>query len=119
MAELTVEGDELVVHLSPLEKGESVHADLHFPISSFQGVEVLDDAIHAVHGLKAPGARLPGVFAIGTFYADAAKTFAAVHHHTPRGVRVRLAGTNFDDLIIGCDDPESVASSLKAIGGDR
>ncbi len=43
MAELRVEGDELVLALSALEKAESIHGDIRVPVSSVRDVEVVDD----------------------------------------------------------------------------
>ncbi len=40
------------------------------------------------------------------------KIFAAVHHDTPRGVRVRLEGTAWNEWIVGCADPEAVAAAV-------
>ncbi len=116
MAELQVEGDELVMRLSGLEKAESLHGDLRAPLSMVKGVEVLDDAVHAVHGLRAPGTRLPGYMAVGTFHSKGSSAFAVVHHDTPRGVRVRLEGTGYDDWIVGCVDPEAVAATISVPG---
>lgn len=114
MAELVREGQEIVVHLSAAEKLEAVHGDLRAPLSSVQGVEIVDDAVHAVNAFrKTVGAAWPGRFVIGTFRSDGgAKVFAVVHHDTPRGVRVRLQAANFDELLLGCDDPEGVARLL-------
>ncbi|MHB8264104.1 MAG: hypothetical protein ACYDGY_10245 [Acidimicrobiales bacterium] len=114
MAELRVEGDELVLQLSGIEKAEGIHGDLRAALTAVKGVEVLDDAIHAVHGLKAPGARLPGYMAVGTFHSKGSSAFAAVHHDTPRGVRVRLEGVAQDEWIVGCADPEAVAAAVPA-----
>ena len=44
MAELRLEGGELVLRLSGAEKAEAVHGDLRVPLSALRGVEVLDDA---------------------------------------------------------------------------
>lgn len=112
MAELTVEGAELVLTMTKLEKVESVHGEIRVPVASVTGVEVLDDAIDAVHGFRV-GTRVPGAVAVGTFTARDAKTFAVVHHDTPRGVLVKLTDDRFDQLIVGCDDPESVAALLR------
>jgi hypothetical protein len=112
VAELNCEGDELVMTLSAMEKVEAVHGDIRVPMSSVRAVEVLDDVVHAVNGRKSVGAAWPGEFAIGTFHAEQTKTFAAVHHETRRGVRVRLEGTQFDELVVGCRNPEEVASRL-------
>jgi hypothetical protein len=113
VAELSRDGDELVLTLSALEKAESIHGDIQVPVSSLRGVDVLDDVIHAVHGLKFPGTRWPGRFAIGRIIGPKGKmTFAVVHHDTPRGLRVRLDDAAFDELLVGCDDPEAVKSRI-------
>jgi hypothetical protein len=114
MAELKVDGDQLVLHLSAAEKVEGVHGDLRTPLSSVSGVEVLEDA-HVPVGIKAGikiGTRIPGVIEVGTVQGRSHRLFAAVHHDTPRGLRIRLEGTRFDEWIVGCADPEAVAAEL-------
>ncbi|WP_276940748.1 PH domain-containing protein [Ferrimicrobium acidiphilum] len=112
MAELSRDDEELVLTLTTAEKAESLHGDIRVPFSSVQEVEVVEDIIHAVHGLKLPGSRWPGRFAIGTFVHDDTKTFAVVHHDTARGVRVRLADGAFSELLVGCANPEAIAASI-------
>jgi hypothetical protein len=51
--------------------------------------------------------------AIGTFRSRDASIFAVVHHDTERGVRVSLEDAQYDELIVGCDDPEAVAASIQ------
>ena len=72
MAELQLEGDELVLHLSGMEKAEAVHGDLRVPLSTFRGVEVLGDAhswtgIGCCHSLRlawnSSTLRGPGIIA--------------------------------------------------------
>jgi hypothetical protein len=117
MAQLTREGDELVLTLNKVEKAESLHGDIRVPVASVRGIEVEEDVIHEVHGMKFPGARWPGKFAVGRIIGPIetktfGKTFAVVHHDTARGLRVRLDGTSFDQWLIGFDDPEAVKSGL-------
>ena len=115
MAELRVEGSELVLALSGLEKAEGVHGDLRVPWSAVRGVQVLDDAHEpADHGIKI-GTRLPGVTEVGTMRERGRKIFAAVHHNTPRGLRVILEGASYDEWIVGCADPEAVLATLPAV----
>ncbi len=114
MAELLVEGEELVLHLSAAEKVEGVHGDLHAALSAVRGVEVLDDA-HGPAGIRAGvklGTRIPGVIEVGLVQGRSRRLFAAVHHDTPRGLRVQLDGMAFDEWIVGCEDPEAVAARL-------
>jgi hypothetical protein len=114
MAELRVEGDEIVLHLSAVEKVEGVHGDLRVPLSAVQAVEVIDDA-HQPAGVSAGfkvGTRIPGVIEVGTVRGRHRKIFAAVHRDTPRGVRVRLEGSDYDEWIVGTSDPEAVVAAL-------
>jgi hypothetical protein len=111
MAELIVNGDQLEVRLKALEKAEAVHGEVTVPLSAVRSVEVLDDAIGAVHGFRV-GTGVPGSVAVGTFTSRNSHIFAVVHHNTPRGVRVELEGAKYDELIVGCDNPEAVAASL-------
>src|SRR5271163_3504857 len=101
MAELRIEGDELVLHLSPAEKVEGVHRDVRAPLSAVRGVEVLDDA-HREAGFRAGlkiGTRIPGIVEVGVVQGLTRRRFVAVHHDTPRGLRLQLDGTSFDEWI--------------------
>ena len=117
MAELVLEGDEVVLRLSEAEKIEAVHGDLRAPLSSVRGVEVLDNAHRPADlvGFRI-GTRIPGFIEVATVRGANKKIFAAVHHGTPRGVRVRLEGTSWDEWIVGCADPEAVAAGLQRAG---
>jgi hypothetical protein len=114
VAELQLEGGELVLHLSGAEKAEAVHGDLRVPLSALRGVEVLDDA-HGWTGIGVGfkvGMRVPGVATVATVRGHGEKMFVAVHGDTPRGVRVRLEGAPWYEWIVGCADPEAVAATL-------
>jgi hypothetical protein len=112
MAELQVEGDELVLHLSRLEKLEAVHGDLRVPLSAVRGVDVIENAHEpADHGFKT-GERVPGVSEVATVRTGGKRIFAAVHNDTPRGLRVLLEDVSYDEWIVGCTDPEGVKSRI-------
>ncbi len=113
MAELRVEGDELVLHLSRGEKLEAVHGDLRAPRSAIRSVEILEDAHEpADHGFKV-GERLPGYSEVAVVRTGGEKLFAAVHHDTPRGVRIDFTGTDYDAWIVGSADPEALKSAIE------
>jgi hypothetical protein len=113
MAELAVEGGDLVLRLSAAEKVEAVHGDLRVPLSSVKRVEVIEDAHRSARliGLKV-GTRIPGLIEVATVNGASKTIFAAVHHGTPRGVRVLLDGTGYDEWVVGCSDPEGVVAAL-------
>lgn len=117
MAELRIEDDQLVLHLTGAEKVEGVHGDLRVPLSAVRHIEVLDDA-HEPVGIRAGikiGTRIPGFIEVGTIQGRKRRLFAAVHHDTPRGIRVILDGTSFDEWIVGCADPEGTAARLQGL----
>ncbi len=114
MAELKIDGDELVLHLTTAEKVVSAHRDLRAPRSAVRAVEVADGA-HREAGFRAGvkiGTRIPGVTEVGIVQGLSRRRFVAVHHDTPRGLRIELDGTAFDEWIVGCADPEAVAARL-------
>jgi len=117
VAELQIEDGELVLHLSWGEKAGGVHGDLRVPTSAVRSVEIIEDAHEPVdHGIKI-GERIPGVVEVGTVLQGGEKVFAAVHHSTPRGVRVLLDGASYQEWIVGCADPEAVVARLSLPGG--
>jgi len=114
MAELLVDGGELVLHLSATEKVGAVHGDLRVPLSSVRRVEVLADAHEpADHGIKM-GTRIPGLMEVGTVRGGGLNIFAAVLPDTPRGLRIVLDGSFYHQWIVGCSDPEGAARQIAA-----
>ncbi|MGC8626059.1 MAG: hypothetical protein ACP5VR_00650 [Acidimicrobiales bacterium] len=113
MAELEVEGGDLVLRLSAAEKVEAAHGDLRVPVSAVKRVEVLEDAHRPADlvGLKV-GTRIPGLVEVATVHGVNKTILAAVHHGTPRGVRVLFEGTGYDEWVVGCRDPEAVVAAL-------
>jgi len=114
MAELEVRDGQLVLRLSAVEKAEAVHGDLEVPLSSVRRVEVIDDA-HEMTSVKTGfkvGMRIPGAASVAVVRRSGHKMFVAVHHDTPRAVRVLLDDNSYDEWIVGATDPESVVSAL-------
>jgi hypothetical protein len=119
MASISKREDLVVIELSTLEKAEALHGDIEVPRSAIEGIEVVEDAIHEIHGLRPEGLKitgtyLPGRLAMGT-YLDGLHhkpVFAAIHHDTKRGVRILLKDWKYSAIIVGCPDPESVRTEL-------
>jgi hypothetical protein len=111
MAECVVVGQQLVVRMNTREKLEAVHPDVSVPLSSVRSVEVVENTFDFVHGLRV-GTGIPGSTAIGTFTSSTARIFGVIHHGKHRGLRILLEGADFDEILIGCDDPEAVAAAI-------
>jgi len=120
MATITKKDDKLVVKLSDIEKVETVRGGFDLPLQAISKVEVVEEPIKEVHGLrpnrfKVYGMYLPGESAVGVFLVDGLKekpAFIAVHHNQKRGVRVTLEGAKYSELLIGCDNPEELVELL-------
>ena len=113
MAELQVEGSDLVLHMSALEKAEGFHRDIRVPRRAVTSVRVVDDAWPELRGMRAPGTGVPNVIAVGTRRGGFGKDFAAVHGKGP-AVVVELTGSEFDRLIVTSEDATALAEAIRS-----
>ncbi len=116
VAELQVDGDELVVHLRPLEKAEGAHGDIRVPLSAVTAVRSVDDPWPELRGIRAPGTGLPNVIEVGTRRGTFGKDFAAVHGKGP-AVVVELEGADYGRLVVTADDAASRAETIGQAAG--
>ena len=111
VADLEVDGDELVLHLRAIEKAEGAHGDIRIPLSAVTAVRAVDDPWPELRGIRAPGTGLPNVIAVGTRRGNFGKDFAAVHGKGP-AVVVELAGAPYGRLVVTVDDAAARATSI-------
>ncbi len=112
MADIRREGDTLVVTLTVAEKIEGVHGDLRASVAAVADVQILDDALRAVRGIKIAGSHVPGLFAMGTFRTGSETLFAMVHRDTRRGIRLAFTEGTYHAWILGLADPEGTIQRL-------
>ncbi|HEY6471441.1 MAG TPA: hypothetical protein VIY26_01030 [Acidimicrobiales bacterium] len=112
MAELTVDGSGLVLHLHAAEKAEGFHGDIRVPLTAVDSVRAVDDAWPELRGIRAPGTGLPDVIAVGTRRGGFGKDFAAVHGRG-QAVVVELTGAEYGRLVVTCDDALGVATTIQ------
>jgi hypothetical protein len=68
VAELAVEGQQVVVRLSARERVAALRrGDVVVPRSAVASVRVVEDVLAEVRGVRAPGLALPGVVRVGTW----------------------------------------------------
>ena len=117
MAVLRVEGEELVLHLRPLEKAEGMHGDIRVPLSSVTAARCVEDPWPELRGMRAPGTGWPGVIAVGIRRGSFGKDFAAVHGKGP-AVVVELDGTDasggYGRFVITTDAATAEAAAITA-----
>jgi hypothetical protein len=116
VAELQIDGADLVLPLRAMEKAEGVHRDIRVPLSSVTAVRAVDDPWPELRGIRAPGTGMPNVIAIGTRRGNFGKDFAAVHGKGP-AVVVELEGADYERLIVTLDDATARARTMaEALG---
>jgi hypothetical protein len=116
VAELQIDGDELVVRLRPMEKAEGAHGDIRVPLTAVTAVRSVDDPWPEWRGIRAPGTGLPNVIAVGTRRGKYGKDFAAVHGKGP-AVVVELEGVDYQRIIVTLDDAAVQAGAIaEAVG---
>ena len=114
MAQLTIEGDDLVVGLSALEKfGALMFSDVRVPLSAVRQIRSSTDPWGDLRGIRAPGTGIPGVLSLcirrGTFGRD----FAAVYRGRP-AVVVELEGSGWQRLVISTADPDALVNAVRS-----
>jgi hypothetical protein len=108
----------LVLVLRGLEKVEGIHGDLHVPLSSVRDVEVVERSLDLIQGFKLPGTGIPGMTAVGIWVSPDGKTIAG-EHPASRGTVVHLEGQSYQQLVVGSDNPEALAESVRTAMGNR
>ena len=82
MATISKRDEALVIELSALEKSEAMHGDLEIPTTAIRSVEVLDDAIHQIHGLRPSGLKITGTYLPGKMVAAGCRAPIAIARRT-------------------------------------
>ena len=116
MAELAIEGDELVLRLSGFEKAAALHRDLRFPVSAIGTVEVDPKPFGLVKGFRAAGLSIPKRVAIGTFRRMGATRFIVLKGTQP-AVHITFTRGSIAALVIGDAQAEAVAQRVRADAG--
>jgi hypothetical protein len=119
MANLAIEGAELVVHLSAVEKLAAVRgSDARFALSSVTDVAVEPNAWAALRGIRAPGTGIPNVIAYGTLRHRDGKDLALVRGGKKPGLRVDFSPeAPFARLIVTVADPDASAQQIRRAAG--
>jgi hypothetical protein len=114
MARVGREGDELVVRLNDLEKAGALRGDVRVPLSAVRAVTVSERPFRDLRGLRAPGAGLPGVIALGTWRYRGGKDFAALYRGGPALVVELDEGAPYRRLLVSAHDAVALREELVA-----
>ncbi len=96
MARAEIAGDEVVLHLSRAERFWGFHGIPRAKIADIVSIEKVDNfwRYSGWKGLRAPGAGMPGIIALGTWRRFKSKSFCAIYKKEP-GFKITLKNNEF------------------------
>jgi hypothetical protein len=112
MATIEVSGNHADVRFAPAEKVLGLARDFSFPTEAIESVEVIDDGIEGVRGIRAPGLGIPRVRYAGTWRHREGKDLVSVRRGQP-ALRITLRGQRYAAVIIGLDDAGAKQTELE------
>jgi hypothetical protein len=105
---------QLALRLSWPERLLALRGEALVSLANVRSVEVTDDLVGAVRGLRAPGTGIPGLVAVGTFRGRGWRDLVIAAGRGP-GVVVTLAPeANWRRLLVRDRDARATASRLQA-----
>lgn len=117
MAKLIVDGPDLVVRLSPLEKLGAFHRDVRVPLRAVRSAQAEPHPWQAVRGVRVAGTGLAGVVVLGTRYFKSGRDFVALVARRP-AVRVELSDESpYEQLLVSVRDAESTVAAIRGATG--
>jgi hypothetical protein len=118
MASLIVDGTDVVVHLSGLEKLAAFRGDVRLSAAAIRAVAVEPSPWGALRGIRSPGTGWPGVIAYGVRRFRGGRDFAAVRGRLP-AVRIELDPPSaFSRVVVSVADPEAAVARVRAVATD-
>ena len=113
MAEIHIEGDDVVVQLGLLERLGALHGVLRIPRSAVTAVHVVEQPFAEIKGIRFPGTGVPGLIALGTWRQKGARDFACVYRGQ-RGVVIDVdpRAAPFQRVIVSSRNPDRIRSLL-------
>jgi hypothetical protein len=117
MAKLLVDGPDLVVGLSWLEKLGAVHRNVRVPLRAIRSVAAEPQPWYALRGVRFIGTGIPGVIALGTRLRKGGRDFAAIEPGRP-AIRVELSEESpFGQLIVSVRDADATLAAIRGATG--
>jgi hypothetical protein len=117
MAKLIVDGPDLVVGLSWLERLGALHRDVRVPLRAVRSAQAEPHPWQAVRGVRAAGTGIPGVAVLGTRYFKNGRDFVALVTGRP-AIRVELGDeAPYEQLLVSVRDPEATLAEIRGVTG--
>jgi hypothetical protein len=116
VAELIIDGTDVVVTLTPLEKLCSFHGDVRVPLLSIRRIRTPSSPWTTMRGWRSTGLSFPGYVAMGKRRHGAGYDFTMVFKHRPTVV-LECNGAEFGEVTVSVDDAFATAARLADAAG--
>lgn len=117
MASLRVHPDRLEIQLSAAEKALALRRDeISVPRSAIRSVTITDDPWIWIRGIRAPGALIPLVLAIGTWKFHGGKDFLIIKNKR-QAVIIDIADEEYARIIVSTNHAVDLVDTLN-VGGE-
>ncbi len=112
MAELVVDGSDLVLHMPLTQKILGFHGDVRVPLSSVRRAKAVDNPWMTLRGRRMAGTVLRGVAAVGTWiHGDRQYDFCVLRRERA-AVLVEVNAGRFCRFLVGV--PDTTDANLEA-----
>ncbi|WP_282779632.1 hypothetical protein [Nocardia sp. CC201C] len=115
MADVRIEGDDLVIEPRGWHKVWALRRRLVVPKRAVRGVAIDPDMARRPRGIRLPGTYVPRVITAGTFLHRGERIFWDVRN-PERAVVIDFSSGKYARAIVEVDDPERVVAMLGARG---
>ena len=112
MATITIDADNLVVHVQGLDKLWALKSQLTIPLAHVRGATVDPGIVREPKGWRGPGAHLPGVIVAGTFHHDGQRVFWNVHD-SAKAIVIELDDDIYQRLVVEVPDPRATLAAIE------
>ncbi len=118
MTIVEIDDSQLTVHIQGWHRFWALKNSITVRLEKVTAVRADPDAIKSLHGLKAPGARVPGMIAAGTFRSIGSKEFWDIGRDHSKILVIELRNERYARLVVDVEDPVLVAGQIEtAISG--
>ena len=114
MADLTLDGSDVVVRLSAAEAVMAWRREVRVPVSQLRMVRVEESPLRGLSWLRLPGVSWPGLFAVGKARCAAGNEFAVAYAGQP-AVVLDAEGGAWQRLVISQKHPSTVAAEIAGL----
>ncbi|MEU3980761.1 hypothetical protein AB0F77_11705 [Streptomyces sp. NPDC026672] len=113
MARLDVDGDDLVVRLSPAERLAARRREVRVPLAAVRRAAVEPDWWRGLRGERRAGRWLPDRFCVGEWRHGGGRDFVAVRERRPVVVADLGPPAPFARLTVSVPDPQAVVAAIR------